>query len=73
MTLVSQRSRRFADITDLELARMAVAAQRERNRIIAKLDETGADSSEELDAIDTQLFRLDDELCARDLGWPHQE
>jgi hypothetical protein len=59
----------FADLTDLQLSAAYLAAENERRQLMAQHD-SGADIDAALDAIDSQLFQLDDELCARDLPLP---
>ena len=67
--LKSIHNPQFADLTDSELNAVYLNAENERRQLIAQHD-SGADIDAALDAIDAQLFYLDDELCARDLPLP---
>ena len=60
--LQSQRNPRYAHMTDEEVSALYVATYKAWN------PDTMTD--EELEAADSALFRLDDELCARGLDLP---
>jgi hypothetical protein len=67
--LKSIHNPKFANLTDSQLSAAYLAAENERRQLMAQND-SGADIDAALDAIDSQLFQLDDELCARDLPLP---
>ena len=67
--LKSVRSEKFMNTTDSALSLAYVAALNNRKELMAKLD-TGVNVDAELDLVDSTLFCLDDELCARGLDLP---
>lgn len=67
--LKSTHNPQFADLTDSQLSAAYLSAENERRALIAQHD-NGADVDAALDALDAQLFQIDDELCARDLPLP---
>ena len=58
----SQRNPEYAHMTDAEVSQAYINAYKSRN------PDTMTD--EELDALESKLFWLDDELCARGLDLP---
>jgi hypothetical protein len=67
--MASIHNPQFAELNDSQLADAYLTAEIERRHLIAQND-TGADVDAQLDAIDAQLFLIDDELCARGLPLP---
>jgi len=60
---------KFTDMTDTQLSAAYLTAETERRQLMTQHD-SGADVDAALDAIDAQLFQIDDELCTRDLPLP---
>ena len=60
----STHNPRFATLSDNELSTLYVSTYQQRKSML----DTGADN--EIDALDSELFWLDDELCARGLDLP---
>ena len=58
----SQRNPRFKDMTDNQLTDLYVAVYRSKDYATM--------TDEQLDAVEAELFWIDDELCARDLDLP---
>lgn len=69
MTLRSIHNPEFAHFDDVQLGAAFLAAESQRKTLIATAD-AGADVGAALDEIDSLIFRLDDELCARNLPLP---
>ena len=69
MTLRSIHNPRFAHLDDVQLSAAFLTAEAERRRLISDMD-AGADVEAALDAADSLIFQLDDELCARNLPLP---
>jgi hypothetical protein len=70
--LKSVHNPKFAELTDAQLSAAYLAAESER-RQLKTLHDSGADVDDSVfDAIDSQLFQIDDELCARDLPLPRK-
>lgn len=58
---------RFADLSDADVNAQFLAAEAKREQLMAAYD-AGDDSMESaIDDIDSLIFQLDDELCARNL------
>ena len=67
----SQRNPQFANLSDNDVSAKFLAAEATRKQLMAAYD-AGDDSLEsEIDAIDSLIFQLDDELCARGLPLPY--
>lgn len=62
--LVSVRRAEYTSYTDDDIHRMYAAMDNKRKVIILDYD-NGKATDDDLDAIDRELFKLDDELCAR--------
>jgi hypothetical protein len=61
---------KYADMTDEQLNAAYLSAENERRQLMAQYDD-GADIDDAVfDVLDTRLFQIDDELCARDLPLP---
>jgi hypothetical protein len=70
--LKSVHNPKFAELTDAQLSAAYLAAEGERRQLIALYD-SGADIDDSaLEALSSQLFYIDDELCARDLPLPRE-
>lgn len=66
----SQHNPRFADLSDAEVGAQFLAAEAKRKQLMSAYD-AGDDSVESaIDDIDSLIFQLDDELCARVLPLP---
>jgi hypothetical protein len=70
MTLRSTYSPEFAQFDDATLAQHYISAHGQRKALIARAGD-GENLDAELDAIDALMFRIDDELCARNLDLPN--
>ena len=68
--LKSIHNPRFADLTDEQLSAAYLSAENARRALMARYDDGAEIDDAALDAIDAQLFQIDDELCARDLPLP---
>ena len=62
--LVSSRRPEYASFSDNDIQRMYAAMDDKRKMTILDYD-NGKATDDDLDAIDRDLFKLDDELCAR--------
>lgn len=60
----SQHNPRFAGLSDNEVTELYIQAYRARSEGVNTLTDT------QLDAIESELFWIDDELCARGLDLP---
>lgn len=69
MTLRSIHNPRFAHLDDAQLSAAFLSAESERRRIISDMD-SGVDVETALDEVDSLIFQIDDELCARNLPLP---
>lgn len=66
----SQHNPQFASLSDNDISAKFLAAEAKRKHLMAAYD-AGEDSLEsEIDAVDSLIFQLDDELCARGLPLP---
>lgn len=77
MSLVSVRNPNFADVSDHGLIQLAQDINSRRKEIYRKLDAIEdilspsiIEFESQIDDIDSESFRIDDELCARGLDWP---
>jgi hypothetical protein len=61
----SQHNPRFAGLSDKQVQDLYIQVYKERKAGADKL------TDEQLDALESELFWIDDELCARDLDLPH--
>lgn len=62
--LVSVRRSEYTSYTDDDIQRMYAAMDNKRKAMILDYD-NGKATDDDLDVIDRELFKLDDELCAR--------
>ena len=69
MSLKSIRNLEFSALSDNQLCDRYIRAEQERKELISRADK-GEETWDEIDALDSLLFRIDDELCARDLDLP---
>ena len=69
MTLRSIRNLEFAGLSDNQLCDRYIAAEQNRKELLSRAD-NGEELWEEIDNLDSLLFRIDDELCARNLDLP---
>jgi hypothetical protein len=60
----SQNNPRFAGLSDKQVQDLYIQVYKERKAGADKL------TDEQLDALESELFWIDDELCARDLDIP---
>ena len=67
--MASIHNPQFAELSDSQLNDAYLNAEIQRKHLMAQND-GGADVDAQLDAIDTRLFLIDDELCARGLPLP---
>lgn len=60
----------FQHLTDDEVIRAFIDAEVKRTHLQIRADDGEAELWEEIDKLESALFFLDDELCARDLPIP---
>lgn len=66
----SQHNPQFSSLSDNDVSAQFLAAEATRKQLMAAYD-AGDDSLESaIDAVDSLIFQLDDELCARGLPLP---
>ena len=66
----SQHNPQFSSLSDNDINSKFLAAEATRKQLMAAYD-AGDDSLESaIDAVDSLIFQLDDELCARGLPLP---
>jgi hypothetical protein len=70
MTLRSIHSPLFGRFSDSDLTQHYIDALAHRKALIERAD-NGEDLDSQIDDIDSMLFRIDDELCARNLDLPN--
>jgi hypothetical protein len=70
MTLRSIHNPLFGQFSDAELTQHYIDARAHRKALIERAD-NGEDLDSQIDDIDSLLFRIDDELCARNLDLPN--
>lgn len=73
MTLRDTRLAEFAHLNDSQVAQLYLDAEAKRKAIADDADATGNwsdDTERKLNAIESELFLIDSELCARDLPLP---
>lgn len=68
--LKSTHNPQFADLSDEQLSAAYLNAENERRQLMARYDSGEEIEDAAIDAIDAQLFQIDDELCARNLPLP---
>lgn len=69
MTLRSIRNLEFSELSDNQLCDRYITAEQARKELIARADK-GEETWDEIETLDSLLFRIDDELCARNLDLP---
>ena len=69
MTLKSIRNLEFSALSDDELCARYIQTERARKELLDRADK-GEELWDDIDALDSLLFRIDDELCARDMDLP---
>jgi hypothetical protein len=69
--LQSIRNPKFTHLDDAEVSQLYIDKSHERTALIARADAGDDNAWDEVDALDSVLFSIDEELCARNLDLPN--